>query len=262
MSFRLIDYNYCFDNTVDLSATSEDTEFPVSNLSNFLMSKPWRSTGITAQRVVIDLQTAESIDTVVLLFDKQKDVKISPAATLKIEAHPVDFWGTPLFSQTITIDDTNHCAPLFLSTSQEFRFWSVYIDDPSNAWGYIEISKVFLGLSSAITQSPEIGFIQELVDQSEVSRNRFGTEYADTYPSRRRMSLAWRALTESDKTVLKLLQERVGGVKPVLGIIDPTAMTFADPEEYMVYGFIDRDFSATQVFHTFFDASFQIREAM
>jgi hypothetical protein len=43
--FRILDYNYAFDPSVGISATSEDSNFPASNLSKRFRSKVWRSSG-------------------------------------------------------------------------------------------------------------------------------------------------------------------------------------------------------------------------
>lgn len=48
--FRILDYNYCFEDATRLEASSSDPAFPVTNLSNILRTKVWRSSG----RFVID----------------------------------------------------------------------------------------------------------------------------------------------------------------------------------------------------------------
>lgn len=45
VDFRIIDFNYVFQSNVTLAPSSEDVDFPASNLRNFLRSKVWRTTG-------------------------------------------------------------------------------------------------------------------------------------------------------------------------------------------------------------------------
>jgi len=45
VDFRIIDFNFPFQSNVALSATSEDTEFPATNVSKFIRGKAWRSSG-------------------------------------------------------------------------------------------------------------------------------------------------------------------------------------------------------------------------
>jgi len=45
VNVRLFDYIWNFDNTVDITATSEDSNFPATNIANPLRGKHWRSGG-------------------------------------------------------------------------------------------------------------------------------------------------------------------------------------------------------------------------
>lgn len=57
--FKILDFNYCFDNKTDLIATSEDPNFPVSNLRHPFRSKVWRTSGfykITSDNQFIDFK--------------------------------------------------------------------------------------------------------------------------------------------------------------------------------------------------------------
>lgn len=42
---KLIDFNYALQDSVSVTATSEDSNFPASNIQNPFRSKPWRSSG-------------------------------------------------------------------------------------------------------------------------------------------------------------------------------------------------------------------------
>lgn len=43
--FKILDQNWAFDSTVDVLPTSENTEFPASNMQKYLRSQVWRSAG-------------------------------------------------------------------------------------------------------------------------------------------------------------------------------------------------------------------------
>jgi len=45
MECRILDYNYAFQNNVAITASSSNTEFPVSNIQSTIRSKIWRSAG-------------------------------------------------------------------------------------------------------------------------------------------------------------------------------------------------------------------------
>lgn len=55
--FKILDQNWAFDSTVDVLPTSENTEFPASNMQRYLRSQVWRSAGffkITATNNKLD----------------------------------------------------------------------------------------------------------------------------------------------------------------------------------------------------------------
>jgi hypothetical protein len=45
MECRILDYNYAFQSNVAITASSSNTEFPVSNIQSTIRSKIWRSAG-------------------------------------------------------------------------------------------------------------------------------------------------------------------------------------------------------------------------
>jgi hypothetical protein len=45
VDFRILDFNYPFQDNVDITATTEDPEFPASNFRSYIRSKAWRSSG-------------------------------------------------------------------------------------------------------------------------------------------------------------------------------------------------------------------------
>lgn len=44
-TFRIVDYNYAFQDNVEITASSENTSFPATNVGHEFRSKVWRSTG-------------------------------------------------------------------------------------------------------------------------------------------------------------------------------------------------------------------------
>lgn len=60
LQVRFLDYNYVFQSNVTLTASTADTEFPVSNLQNQIRSKLWRSN--LAGQFIIVTGTNDTID--------------------------------------------------------------------------------------------------------------------------------------------------------------------------------------------------------
>lgn len=157
VDFRLLDFNYIFQSDVTLTASTEDTNFPVSNLKKFFREKVWRSTTTTAV-LDIDLQTEEEIDSFAMIWDPILESKLSDNATVKLQANSTPSFAAPAVDVTLTIDDDTETALHFFDSSQSYRYWRLDISDPANAFGYIEVPKLFLGEKLTLTKVPQTGF--------------------------------------------------------------------------------------------------------
>ncbi len=260
--FRILDYNYIFDASVGLTASSENANFPVTNLRKFHRSKVWRTTSTTSQNLVVDLRTSEEIDSFVMVFDKEAMLAFSAGAVFTLEGNHLNTWGSPAVSVTPTFDAALGIVSYFWSTAQEYRYWRLSFSDSAASLGYFEISKIFLGKATQLNQMPEIGVVQGSEDRSRIEQNDYGHEYADTYPQRDSLLCTWVALSDADRATLREIYRRLGKVKPLFVSLDPLQATFVDKDELIYYGYLENDFEATQAFYTYFDAEMQIREAM
>lgn len=261
-TFKILDYNYIFDESVLLEASTADAAFPVTNLRKFNRSKVWRTTSVAAQTLHVDLYTREPIDCAILLFDPEADFTFHEAADIRVKANQVNNFSSPLVNVSMSIDPQRGVIKYLWSSPIEYRHFQFYLDDPYNGFGYFEISKVFLGLATQLNQMPEIGFREECDDRSRIISNDYGDEYSDTFPNRGARSFSWKALTEADKNTMRNIYTRNGNVKPILTALDSEAGMFSNANDYIFYGYLDGKFSAPQTFYTFFDHEMKLREAM
>lgn len=368
--FRILDYNYCFDSTVGLTASSEATDFAVTNLNSHLRSKVWRSNGYflisssnnkvdfndgsgavsgtitsggytatelgteiktrmdaagslvhtvtynestglwtisvpsgtfsllwssgvnsansigssigfdtssdgsgatsytgstiaihTEEWVQIDLKSTEPIDSIALVFDAVDGIKLSNAAVVKIQASATPYWVSPAVDVTLSVDSTFDIYTYRWSSDQSYRYWRVYIQDPTNANLFVELGVVFLSKATQLTQLPSIGFDQTLTDLSQRQQNDYGNEYFDVYPSRREFSFNHTAMSEADIQTLYDIYNRVGKVTPICVWLDPEGGIF-DKDRFFLYGRLQGSFKAKQVFYTFFDQELTVLEAL
>jgi hypothetical protein len=260
-----MDYNYIFDTTVDLNASTASTSFPVTNLRNFHRSKVWRTTSASAQSLVIDLKTIDPVDSFVMVFDPEENpTVILNEADIRLQANATNVWSAPAVDIDLSgsIDENFAVLSHFFSSSQNYRYWRLYIDNPTNQLGFLEISKIYLGKATILTQPPSIGVRIREGEDGAKAYTAYGQLYADTYPSRRSMSLEYKALTEADKNLVRDIYRRVGQVKPVFTTVDNGETIFSEKEEYVFYGYIADSYAQTQVFINYFDLGFTIEEAL
>lgn len=262
--FRILDFNYAFDPTVVITATSEDDNFPVSNLTDFFRSRVFRTGSVaTTQRIVLDLRTAEEIDTFSVLFNpiQGEGVKLSDSAVIKLQANATDSWASPALEVTLSIDEAYSVITHFFTSPESYRFWALEITDTANAYGYIEVAKLLLGKATQLGQNPEIGFRDRLTDQSKTSETAYGHRYADVYPTRRAFEFDYQAMAEEDIETLQQIFLRVGKVTPIALALDPTESLF-DKDRFFLYGYLNDQFESVNRFYSYFNTGLRLEEAM
>jgi len=215
----------------------------------------------TQESVVIDLQTEESIDSFAMVFDPVDGIKFTEDVVLKLQANATLNFTSPSVDVTLSIDQTYSTITHFFTSAQDFRYWRVQIIDPKNSNLQVEFSKIMLSFATQLTQSPEIGFVDKLMDQSRSQQNDYGHQYFDVFPVRRSFTFNYAALTESDLEKLWIIYNRVGTVTPIGISLDPIGTIF-DKDRFFMYGRFTKAFKSTNVFFTFFDNNIEILEAM
>ena len=152
---------------------TEDLLYPEENLQNQRLAKRWRSTDPSAQTIVCNLGSAQAVNTIAILGHN-----ISSAATLTIEAHTSDSWGSPSYTTSLTY--TAGAILKYLSAAQTYQYWRFTVDDGSNADGYVEVGRFWLGDYISIDPSSLYGFTvtKRRSDQVVYGRDRqkFATE--------------------------------------------------------------------------------------
>lgn len=259
--FRIMDFNYLFQDDVDLTPSSEDAEFPASNLRNQSRAYPWRTTGVDEESLVIDLKTIEEIDSAVIFFDPTVGIKLSEGADVRIQANATNVWDSPAVDQAMTIDEDNGVISHFFSTDQSYRYWRLFIDDPVSGYTYLEIPKLMLTKATQLTQGPKQGFGMKLSDQTKNQRTEYGHEFSDVYPSLKALDFSFEAITDADRETLKQVFERVGSVRCIAVSLDSEEDIF-DKDTFLIYGKIRGDFQAKHSVFSYFDSGLTLEEVI
>jgi hypothetical protein len=249
---RFLTTNYCTETATTVTASTSDANFPASNLKNPLRSKRWRSTSVDEQTIVFDLQTTEEINSVVLLWPKIEGIRLTDDVVIKIQANGTNVWTSPSVDQVLTIDNDYSVASHFFSTDQSYRYWRVYIDDPTNTLGYIELGQVWLGKSLDIDNAQN-GFKFGLVDRTNVISNEYGHKYFDEYPQTAMLEFSYANIEYEDVQILENAFRTNGSKKPVIVVLDETETVF-DKDHYLIYGTMSPQFGFGHVNYNVFNS--------
>lgn len=261
VDFRIIDFNYVFQSNVELTASSQDSEFPVSNLKKFFRTKIWRSTtSASAQNIVIDLKTEEEIDSFAVFFDPVLDNVYTPDATFSLQANATNEWTSPAVDVSLTLDEDNETITHFFTSNQSYRYWRFVMTDTTNPFGYLEAHKLFLGKKIALTKVPQSGLQIIHEDQSIKDRTMFGHEYVDVLPITKQLNFLTRFLDKTNHEELFKSFIRVGNVNPIFVEIDAQEEVF-EKDRFVLYGKYEGPLQGAHVVRDLVDFPLRIVEA-
>ena len=180
MSFKFLANNLV--DTASISASSVNSQFPVSNIQHDFRTKVYRSTS-NNDSIVFDLGSIEDVDHVAICDNWQDGFGVT---SVTIEANGTDSWGAPAFSTSMTLDNTFGVSIKALSSTQSYRFWRLVL---TSTLGYCEISHVFIGLASSIsTNGVSYGWNYRNQDLKIVGVSRYGQEYIDDITTRKELN--------------------------------------------------------------------------
>lgn len=242
---RLMNVNFCTEDATVVTASSADTNFPVSNIQHPFRSKRWRSTGVTSEWVKFDMVTSEDIDSVVILWPKEDGIRLSETATVTIQANATNVWTSPAVSQVLTINNDYVMASHYFTTDQSYRYWRVVIADAGNPNGFLELGVVWLGKGLDISNAQN-GFKFELQDRSKTVSTDFGHVYVDEYPLISAVEFSYQYLDYASIQILENAYRLNGNRDPVMVLLDAEEDVF-DKDHFAVYGKFKSNFGLQHV---------------
>lgn len=186
------------------TASTTDLLYPVENLQNQRLSKRWRSTAPTAQTIVVNLGSAQAVDTVAILGHN-----LSGSAAVTIEAHTSDLWTAPALS-AITLTYSEGAILRYFGSAATFQYWRFILDDPSNADGYVEVGRPWLGTFLAINPSSLDAFTVTKKRSDTVTYGRDRQKYATEGIGWREFNLSFPRTSGSALTAIQTMYDTVG----------------------------------------------------
>ena len=199
-----------YDNKTDsatLTASTENADFPVSNLQNFIPSKVWK-TGIqeTDEYIVFDLLTAQTV-TACIIYNHNFD---ETETAIKVQGNSSNSWGSPAIDETLTYAPTT----LFKAfTGGSYRYWRVTFTK-ANTTDVKSIGRVFLG--DCIEAEVDFdGYALAVNDLSNAERAIGGQIYTEQKEQFRNLDLSLTGKDNATKEAVETMYETNGKHTPV-----------------------------------------------
>jgi hypothetical protein len=201
---------------------------------------------------------------IVILGPRNSPLKISPAATVKLQGNETDVWTAPSYEQTLTYDDS--AIALFdidgLHT-EALRFWRLLIQDVSNPLGYVEIGSIFLGRVYSTTRGrPQFPLSIDLVDRSPIIFSEGGQSFSDIREQTAEYGTDWELLTKTEVEDLTNFFATVGTSKPFMILLDPDAVFTSNFKHSLKYVKLSNEPKFSLVSPNNFSMSLSFREEL
>jgi hypothetical protein len=232
MSNLILGYNNMID-AATLSGGSWEATLPLANLKSRYLSKVARSANDDAASTLIniDLGSAKPVQA----FGAIKTNISASGATYRLRLGNDNTFATSLYdSGTVSANAQSPDLVLGLASAVTARYGRLEIVDTSNAAGYVQIGRLFLGPALAPADNYSKGAELGYQSRTSVQQSLGGVDHFDVRPGRRLFEFALDWLTEAEAFNQALELQRICDIHgEVLLIRDPADTTYNQKRHFL-----------------------------
>lgn len=211
-----------------ITPSSEDANFPASNLKDPRRTKVYRST-TSSDFLGIDFGTAKEIDSFFIVGDPRTGLGIS---SITVEIDPGGNWFMPAFSQTVTLDDEFNMGvivfPIINSQYAKISFTS--------SGSFCELSKIFIGKHIDLGRGPSFNWSYQSTDLSKIQENRYGQKFVDTIIRQKKINMSFSLLSKDQLAqLLEIIDSKSNTLPFFIELGDDTIINNHNRFSGMVY---------------------------
>jgi len=239
---------------LSLTPSTENLQFPATNLLDDRRTKVFRST-TNSDSIIVDFQETSEIDSIFAVDNQLDGFGIS---TLDVDFNATSDFSSPPVSISVPID-TKHGVALKEFTQVEYRFARIRL---TSTLGYCELSKIFIGKKLVIPDERCINFGWTYDDQelSKVQENRYGQKFIDIISRQRRFNFRFSLLDKDQIEAIFDVYDRAGKTKPFFIAIGDTSMA-TEPNRFASMVYLNTVPQITNDFFNRYSLSFSVEEA-
>jgi hypothetical protein len=189
--------------------SSENAQFPLTNLNDPRRSKVFRSTS-NSTTLSLDFGYPVLINSVMMVDDPMTGNHL---LNCHVKIDNASDFSTALEGD-MAIDSANGFSFVDFTTTVPVRYLQLVM---TSTGGFCEIAKLFAGAKVDLASDVDFSlpFTFEYIDRSTVSINRFGQEFVDETNTQKRISGSMKALTKDELDPILDMVKSSGKTKPV-----------------------------------------------
>lgn len=256
---KYFNYNLVTQPSTVITASSENSLFPASNIADPRSTKSFRTvTNTLSVNIVFDFLTEETVDSVLIKGDHING-GFGFSGSITIEAHNADTWGSPSFSTTMTPDALFGFGYKGF-TGETYRYWRISATASS---GYAEIGKIFIGEKvELLNNNIGYGWSIENKDLSKVQKNKYGQRFIDEITTQKTIKAKLELLNKDELDTMLAMFDANGISKPVWIVVDSDEIIVNDYEKFSSYGYFDKNPTVANSNFSLYSLSYSISEAI
>ncbi len=220
--------------------------------------------GTSGEYIEWDMGVPTNPDAFIAIDQKDASLKISPSATIKLQANETGNWSSPSYEQSLTYDD--EVLSLFDDSGladQPYRYWRLYFYDAINPNGYIQLGAVFLGnYMSWARGRANFPLKQGYIDRSVNVFSEGGQSFADIKSKTQKFSVSINALQKADIEEMDVFFNDFGTGKPFFVSMDTGQVFSSNVNRRVMLCKFDRAPSYDFLSPDFFIANITLREEL
>lgn len=174
-----------------------------------------------------------------LIGARNRPIRISPSATIKLQANETNVWETGTINTELTLAYNSSVIASINSDglwSEALRYARILIEDFSNPEGYIEIGALFLGVFFEGTRGQvQFPFQAQFIDNSRTSFSEGGQTFSDIREKSELFRIQWAGLTVAEKEEIDALWDDLGASNPFFVQFDSNQVFSSDVSKMVRY---------------------------
>ena len=209
-----------WDGATITGSSQANADLVPANVVHDHVSKMWRTTGKASENIVFDLGTATKI-TVFSMFT----FNLTASATVTLQANASNSWGSPSYSQALTIatnSDGTVLQRIVYFLDQTYRYWRVTLADSGNAASYLQIGRIAAGEYYELTRNINQNFNITMYDPSEGDRVPGRQTFFRNRNRYRRATVKYNLQSQAQTDKLSAIMLKTGNSRPLVLALDPT----------------------------------------
>lgn len=219
-----------------VSASSEISTLPGSNVQNKHLSKKWQTAAaVKSASLVIDLGSSLACALLGVF-----GTNLTSAATVRLRGSDSDSTGVTgekYDSTLIASGVSTGIGDLYLSfTSAAARYWRVDLADASVS-DNLQIGRVFLGPKWTLLKNQLFGWSMTAKDPSNVKKSKGGQTHAEVLPQTRILQFTLAFQSEAQMYGNGFVMARAQGIVKDIVALNDLSATY--PTEQSVFGLVD-----------------------